>query len=286
MDLGLTMDSWAMKAIHQLFMQDFFSSIVNGKAATAATAAELMETELGVKVITDEKQIKSYDTAESGSSQDLLNYQPPSFLENWKEIKDHHVFLLQRLFRHYNHGNGFDINRNESEEMNLSRQACSTLYSLFGDEMSRTPYVVIHAKEADRGAGDVAPMGSLITSQYMNSVLKELGMSEYPIVLISDESTTSQMVEEELKMNPTIAKSLKIIYSQGDLNGPESMVGILSSVYIGSPGSATSGFIARSRYALGYRGSTYMFNRDTLSKWKNECEDDCVFHPWIMQKLI
>lgn len=286
MDLGITMESWAMKAIHQLFMQDFFSSIVNGKKVTATTAAELLKIELGVKIITDEKQLKSFDVVETGSFQDLLNYQPPSFYQDWKQIKDNHVYILQRLFRHYNSGNGFDINMNESEEMNLTRQACSSLHSLFGDEKSVTPYVVIHAKEADLGAGDVAPIGSLVTSQYMNSVLKDLGMSEYPIVLLSDESTASQMIEEELKMNPTIAKNLKIIYSRGDLNGPDAMVGVLSSVYIGSPGSATSGFIARSRYALGYRGSTFMFNRDTLSKWRHECEDDCVFHPGIMQKLI
>jgi hypothetical protein len=285
MDLGLTMDGWAMKTIHKMFMQDFYSSILNGKAATAATAAELMETELGVRIITDENQIKSlYEVVESGSPQDLLNYQPTSFLNDWKEVMGYHIYILQRLFRHYNRGNGFDINRNDLEEMSLTPQACSTLHFLFGD--SKTPYVVIHAKDADPGAGDVAPLGSLMTSQYMHSVLKEIGMYEYPIVLISDESTASQMVEEELKMDPTIAKNLRIIYSRTDLTGPEVMVGILGSVFIGSPASSTSGFIARSRYALGYRGSTFMFNKATLMKWKDECKDDCVFHPRIMQKLI
>jgi hypothetical protein len=64
-----------------MFMQDFYSSILNGKAATAATAAELMETELGVRIITDENQIKSlYEVVESGSPQDLLNYQPALFI--------------------------------------------------------------------------------------------------------------------------------------------------------------------------------------------------------------
>lgn len=286
MDLGLTMDSWAMKTIHKMFMQDFYSSILNGKAATAATAAELMETELGVRIITDENQIKSlYEVVESGSPQDLLNYQPALFILNdWKEVMEYHIYILQRLFRHYNRGNGFDINRNDLEEMSLTPQACSTLHFLFGD--SKMPYVVIHAKDADPGAGDVAPLGSLTTSQYMHSVLKEIGMYEYPIVLISDESTASQMVEEELKMDPNIAKNLRIIYSRTDLTGPEVMVGILGSVFIGSPASSTSGFIARSRYALGYRGSTFMFNKATLMQWKDECKDDCVFHPRIMQKLI
>lgn len=39
----------------------------------------------------------------------------------------------------------------QSDEMNLTPQACSTLHSLFGDELLNTPYVVIHAKEADLG---------------------------------------------------------------------------------------------------------------------------------------
>ncbi|KAL7522359.1 hypothetical protein ACHAWX_007044 [Stephanocyclus meneghinianus] len=286
MDLGMTMDSWAMKTIHHMFMQDFFSSITNAKAVTAATSRELLQNELGIKIITDEKQLQSYAVVESGSSRDLLNYHPPSLLEDWRQIMKHHVFILQRLFRHYNDGNGYSINRSESSEMSLTEQMCSELHSLFGDKMSQTLYTVIHTKDADLGAGDVAPMGSLITSEYLHSVLKELGMTKYPVVLLSDESTASQLVEEELNMDPTIASNLKVIYSHADLSGPEAMVAILSSVYIGNPGSATSGFIARSRYALGFEGGTFMFNRDTLAKWKNECKDDCVFHPWVMQKLI
>lgn len=60
-------------------------------------------------------------------------------------------------------------------------------------------------------------------------------------------------------MNPKIAKNLKI----SDLTGPEAMVG-------------TFGFIARSRYALGYRRSSFIFNKDALAQWRNECQDDCV----------
>eukprot|EP00804_Cyclotella_cryptica_P023021 CCRYP_000292-RA/>CCRYP_000292-RA protein AED:0.42 eAED:0.42 QI:0/-1/0/1/-1/1/1/0/452 len=286
MDLGLTMDSWAMKTIHHMFMQDFFSSITNAKAVTAATAIELLQNELGIKIITDDEQLRSYEVVESGSSQELLNYHPPSMLKDWKQIMRHHVFILQRLFRHYNGGNGFSINRSESSEMTFTKQMCMELHALFGDEMSRTLYTVIHTKDADLGAGDVAPTGSLITSEYLHAVLKELGMSKHPIVLLSDESTASQLVEEELKLDPTIALNLKVIYSHPDLSGPEAMVAILSSVYIGSPGSATSGFISRSRYALGFKGGTFMFNKDTLGKWKHECKEDCVFHPWVMQKLL
>jgi hypothetical protein len=54
------------------------------------------------------------------------------------------------------------------------------------------------------------------------------------MILLSEESTGSQTIEEELKMNPKIAKNLKIIYSRGDLTGPEAMVGTLSTIYIGS----------------------------------------------------
>ena len=286
MDLGLTLDSWAMKTIHQMFMQDFFRSIVNGKAVTAATSIALMERELGVKIITEKSQLVSYEAVEYGTAQELLAYQPPSFHHDWKQIMQYHVYILQKLFRHYNNGKGHDFNRNESQEMNLRPQVCSTLYSLFGDEMNTTPYVVIHTKDADSGAGDMTPIGSLTTSQYLLSVLKELGVSHHPIVLLSDGSTVSQMVEEELKMDPSIANSIKIVRAHPDLTGPEAMVGILSSVYIGTPSSATSGFIARGRYSLGYRGSTFMFNKDTLSKWKDECRDDCIFHPSVMQKLI
>jgi hypothetical protein len=74
---------------------------------------------------------------------------------------DHHFFILQHLFGHYNAGNRFDINLNGSSELSFTHQKCSALHSLFGGEISDIPYIVIHAKDADLGAGTVAPMGSL-----------------------------------------------------------------------------------------------------------------------------
>jgi hypothetical protein len=50
---------------------------------------------------------------------------------------------------------------NGSSELSFAQQKCSALHSLFGGEISDIPYIVIHAKDADLGAGTVAPMGSL-----------------------------------------------------------------------------------------------------------------------------
>ncbi|KAL3784095.1 hypothetical protein ACHAWO_007349 [Cyclotella atomus] len=67
------------------------------KSATASTAANLTENELGVKIITDENQLQSYNTIESASYQELLSYTLPLILQDWKNSRDHHVYILQWL---------------------------------------------------------------------------------------------------------------------------------------------------------------------------------------------
>lgn len=95
---------------------------------------------------------------------------------------------------------------------------------------------------------------------YVKSILKPLGMLEYPIILITDSQLAS--VERGLLNDPVLGPKLMVLSNKVTLDGADIALAVLSDVYIGNPASVTSGFIARSRMALGYSGpATELFRR-------------------------
>jgi hypothetical protein len=104
--------------------------------------------------------------------------------------------------------------------------------------------------------GGVISMGPA----YVKSILKPLGMLEYPILLITDRSKTG--AERGLLNDPDIGPKLMVLSDRENLDGADVALAVLSDVYIGNPASVTSGFIARARMALGYsEKSTQLFRR-------------------------
>jgi hypothetical protein len=92
------------------------------------------------------------------------------------------------------------------------------------------------------GAGTVAPMGSLDIWVHAFSIEGNMNV-EAPSCASLWPINSIPVGWRRVKTGiHTLHPNLKVIYSQGDLSGPEIMVAILSSTYIGSPGSATSGF--------------------------------------------
>ena len=94
---------------------------------------------------------------------------------------------------------------------------------------------------------------------YAKSILKPLGMLEYPIVLITDGHAGA---ERGLLNDPTIGPKLMVLSDREKLDGADVALAVLSDVFIGNPASVTSASLARARMALGYsEKSTQLFRR-------------------------
>lgn len=99
-----------------------------------------------------------------------------------------------------------------------------------------------------------------MSPDYITSILLPLGMLVYPIILVTDGKSPD--VERELFNDPMIGPKLIVLSENVSLDGADIALALLSDVYIGNPASGTSGFIARSRMALGYSAeSTQLFRR-------------------------
>lgn len=95
---------------------------------------------------------------------------------------------------------------------------------------------------------------------YVKSILKPLGMLDYPIVLITDRQNTA--AERGLLNDQTIGPKLMVLSERERMDGADVALALLSDVFIGNPASVTTGFIARSRMALGYSvETTQLFRR-------------------------
>ena len=104
--------------------------------------------------------------------------------------------------------------------------------------------------------GGVISMGPA----YVKSILKPLGMLEYPIVLITDRPNTG--AERGLLNDPTIGPKLMVLSDRDKMDGADVALAVLSDVFIGNPASVTSASLARARMALGYsEKSTQLFRR-------------------------
>jgi hypothetical protein len=192
---------------------------------------------------------------------------------------------LQTLFRHYNNGEGTAFGGKPVQNM------CSGLHAIFGLYYTDTIYSVVHQRYLEGEPGlrimrkmnertGCDPTGALdMEPDYIKSILEPLGMLNYPIVVISDGENPS--VIERLQADPEISKVL--IVATGGWLGGDITLAIMSNVFIGNPASSFSGFIAKSRLALGF-GHNYLFRAkdQTTGKWETVCGDTCVFEKVVM----
>jgi len=120
---------------------------------------------------------------------------------------------------------------------------------------------------------------------YIKSILKPLGMLDFPIILLADGQLPS--VERGLLNDEVLGPKLMVLSGKESLSEADIALAIVSDVFIGNPASVTSGFIARSRTALGYPDkATQLFRRKRIHQWYSVCNEECVFNPWIMGKWV
>lgn len=151
---------------------------------------------------------------------------------------------------------------------NISRLVC---FNLHNDDKHQTK-TSVHYTFLDENAmwklnkiakasgltveGGVSSMGPA----YVKSILKPLGMLDYPIILITDRQNTA--AERGLLNDQTIGPKLMVLSERERMDGADVALALLSDVFIGNPASVTSGFISRSRMALGYSvETTQLFRR-------------------------
>ena len=350
--IATTLNSWPISTLSQMFMHDFLTAIQYGKEVTAATSRTILEMEIGVRIVVNETEVLDseknlledqlqqqvdvqnqqreqepggmiqqqqqggggHQSIESPTMDQMLYYHPPNIHTEWRNVMGYQVFLIQRLFRHYNHAfigttqhQQHPNNNYINSPNNHQFDTCSTLHSLFGEYKSTTPYTLVHPPSLLssnlQDSGILTPLGPWMGATVIRDILKRMGMLQYPIVMLSDGSVTSEIVEGFLFDDEWIGPKLIVLPSKNTNNASSSSslssgggelltLAILSNVYIGNPSDSSSVFVAKARYALGYRGEgvTNVFGRDRVGEKMEECgcveEAECVFCPSIMEQFV
>ena len=191
-------------------------------------------------------------------------------------------YTIRALFRDYNEG-GLDSN---------TRDMCTGIKSVFGDDRAGAIYSVIHsrilegppglkflAKMARKSGCD--PVAALeMRPDYVKSILKPLGMLNYPIIVVTDSQDPD--VVTRLLQDPELGPQIRLIHEDSRWIGGDITVAVMANVFIGNPASSFSSFINKARSSLGF-GHSYLWrakNPET-KEWRTVCGDHCVFDKTI-----
>ena len=272
--LGATFHSWAIDAIQFMGYEGNNNTILKNE----------IWNELGIRIIRSSADSQTYDEIIQFTAKELYFYKSPS--NQWESNMEFHIGILRRILLRYNRALGY------AHHGLRATNVCETIENIFHEQRSQMKYTVIHSRYMEGRAqykleqlaktSGLTPRGPLeMSPRYIRSILKPLGMLSYPIILFSDGELPS--VEMGLLNDPVIGPKLIVLGNKTSLSSPDTALALLSTVYIGNPASVTSGYIARSRYALGYNDDqTYMFRKEHLDKWISVCNSKCIFNPWVM----
>jgi len=188
--------------------------------------------------------------------------------------------FIQTLFRHSN---------TAPDDM------CSGISTIFGNDENDVLYTAIHNRHLEgapgirlmkrmaRGSGCHSTAALDLKPEYIKAILRPLGMLKNPIVLITDGENPD--VAQRLLEDPEIGPMLRLVPESASWIGGDLTLGIMSNVFIGNPASSFSGFIARSRIALGF-GQNHLFRaRNGNKEWVPTCGDACIFDKGIMGNM-
>ncbi|KAK1741301.1 hypothetical protein QTG54_007779 [Skeletonema marinoi] len=274
LELGTTFHGWVIEAIQFMGYESNDNKELRNE----------IRNELGITIIRNSTDLVGYDEVIQLSAKDLYFYKSPG--DNWESNMNFHIGILRRIFLRYNRALGY------AHHGLRAINVCRTIDDLFHGSGSSMKYTVIHSRFMEGRAqfklnqlaktSGLTPKGALeMSPKYIRMILKPLGMLEHPIVLFSDGELPS--VEEGLLRDPVIGPKLIVLGNKTSLTGPDTALAMLSDVYIGNPASVTSGYIARSRHALGYNEEqTYMFRKEHKDNWISVCNAKCIFNPWVM----
>lgn len=265
--LGVMHDSWAMETIGQFFVKD------------NRDWTSLLEQSLCIRIL---KHIPEHR---------VIHKTPRElFLYKSKAPKQEHVasqlHIMRTLFQHCNTGVGHN-------GITAVKDMCSGLDDLFttandtegaggggtGGPRSSPLYSAIHlrsfegqgkkvlAKMANRTGCDRKAANEM-KPEYIKSILAPMGMLAHPIVVISDNQPKSNAVLMRLMGDPELRPMIRVVPEEARWIGGDMTLAVMANMFIGNPASSMSGFIARSRVALGFGHSNYMhLAKDESGKW-------------------
>jgi len=278
--LGIMSDSWAFGVVLKMWM-----SIQDDDWETQ------FEKAFCVKIFHSKDEVKGYDLVypELTDNRDLTER-----LFKWTSNEPLHEYigdqskLIQSMYKKYNTGDGTQLKGAPVRDM------CSGIKALFGDKKN-VLYSVIHQRSLEGAPGEhllkvvskksgCDPVAALhMGPDYVKSILKPLGMLKYPIVLITDGQEFSVM--QRLLNDPEISPNLRLVPEEATWVGGDITLAVMSDVFIGNPASTFSGFIAKSRLALG-KGHSYLFRaKNEKGEWHTTCGDTCIFDKKIMGSM-
>jgi len=278
--LGIMYRSWAMKLLLTMWM-----------AIDSDDWQTQFERTFCVKIFNREKELEGWDVVHQ-DTKELFYYRSELPLQEYVASQEQ---SLRTLFRHYNTGEGHDFNMEPVQDM------CSGINAIFGkDERSSAMYSVIHSRTKSRTlAGDPGftllgtvarksgcdPAAALeMRPDYIKAILDPLGMLQYPIVVITDDRHSAVLAR--LLADPDIGHLIRTVPEEACWIGGDLTLAIMSNAFIGNPASSFSGFIAKSRLALGF-GHNYLFrarDKDT-GEWSTVCGDQCIFDKTVMNVM-
>ena len=107
----------------------------------------------------------------------------------------------------------------------------------------------------------------------MSRLFTETGMLDKPIIFITDNQRPE--ILERLLADPDIGPNLLLKPEEvGNWAGGDITVADLANVFIGNPASTFSGFITKSRVALGYTNNYLLRKKKEDGKWGDVCGRD------------
>ena len=286
MIVGIMSGSWAIQLI-----QEFSFAIQDDNLLSFK---EMFELAFCVKIFDNESELKEYKQVKRvdnrDTTRDMFLYSPlrteegdePGSISKTgvklqSEYVEYQTHLLRTFWRSYNTGVGVDMHHNQVQDM------CSVVDKMYPQDRKKNKgikYTVIHSRSLegepgklllkriavgsgcdDRAALDMEP-------SYIKSILKETDMLGHPVLFITDHQRPE--ILQKLRDDPDIGPNIRLIPDEVSWVGGDITAAVMSSVFIGNPASTLSGFIAKSRVALGYTDN-YLFRKrkDRLNEWKD-----------------
>merc|ERR1712194_488327 len=260
---GVMHNSWATKTIRQFFMADNR----NWKS---------MEENLCIKVYKKRPKQRINKTPKQ-----LFYFKSKAPKEKYAASQLH---IMRTLFQHYNTvvgHNGTKVIKNMCSGINALFTSAGDEEEVGGeDHRSLALYSAIHLRSFE-GTGKRRlkksakktkcdkKAASEMKPEYVKSILAPIGMLAHPIVTVSDNQKGSKKALDRLLKDPDIGRMVRVVPKEARWKGGDMTLAVMANVFIGHPSSTLSGFIAKSRAALGFGHSNYVhLAKDKTGKWK------------------
>jgi len=278
--VGIMQGSWPMHLITDMWM-----AIQDGDRLAWSA---LLEEAFCIKVFQSNGSIElsRYKEVIPIDTRELFMFRHRGSLNMYIEFQCH---VLRTLYRFYNTGTGLNVRGQPVGDM------CSVIDALFGEQKRSAAYSVIHSRSLEgepglRLLGRIAkkvgcdPVAALeMEPEYVKAILAPLGMLERPILFLTDGQQPE--ILDKLLADPEIGPHIIVVPEEASWIGGDITAAVMSNVFIGNPASSFSGFIAKSRLALGYHETFLFRKKDSNGEWVNVCDERGIFDKKVMNAM-